>query len=206
MRRHKLFYGSAYDRGLEILLDYWPIIRDCFPDASLDVAYGWEWFQARYGHDRDRMRWMREMDARLNATGIIHHGRVGKDALRAIRRSCGIWAYPCQVYELYPITALEAQGDGCVPCVIECGALGEVVQSGVKVNGSARDPDVRGSYIRELLALMGDEERWEQERRKGEAYAALHRWEHVAHAWLDYFQDSDSSKRMFQTPGAGTQQ
>lgn len=187
MRRHKLFYGSAYDRGLEILLSIWPDIRQRFPDATLDVAYGWDWFRSRHGNDPVRMKWMGDMELRLQAPGVTDHGRIGQTELAAIRRRCGIWAYPCTFFEIQCITALETQGDGCVPCVVECGALGEVVRSGVTIPGDAREPATQMRFLAELLALMNDGERWAAESANGIAYAQCLRWQAAAEAWLPYF-------------------
>lgn len=187
MKRHKLFYGSAYDRGLEVLLDFWPRIRQRHPDATIDVAYGWDSYLAWFRNDPERIAWMRDIEMQLQQPGITHHARVSKNALCAIRRSCGIWAYPCRFFEIHCITALEAQADGCVPCVIECGALGESVQCGVKVQGNGYDTSVQEIFLEELLSLMDDEERWRIEREKGQAFARGLNWQRTAAEWTSHF-------------------
>jgi len=100
MRQHKLFWGSSYDRGLNHLLKMWPAIKEKYPDASLEVCYGWDLFVNRYANNPERMAWKEGVDKMMKADGITHHGRVGKRELDEITKKCGIWAYPTDFDEI----------------------------------------------------------------------------------------------------------
>ncbi len=189
-RQHKLFWASSYDRGLQHLLKMWPEVVKKFPDATLDIYYGWNLFIAGYRNNPERMNWKDRMDEQMKYKGITHHGRVGQSDLKRGRLECGIWAYPTDFDEINCITALESQRDGCVPCVINRAALKETVGSGVRVEGDIYDPEVKEEYLKQLLLLMGDEKRWKAEQAKGEEFAKAYSWAKIAKQWHKKFMEA----------------
>lgn len=187
MRQHKLLWCSSYDRGLQHLLKLWPFILEKYPDATLDIAYGWNLFLTGYQDNPERMAWKDRMDELMKQKGITHHGRVSKDKLNKITSECGIWAYTTDFDEINCISALNCQLLSCVPCVINRTALKETVSSGVKVEGDIYDPDVKEEYLKQLLTLMGDKKKWEEESKKGKLFAKDYLWERVAKEWVINF-------------------
>lgn len=187
-RKHKLFYGSSYDRGLDILLYIWSNIREEFPDAELHVCYGWDLFDVAAANNPERQKWKEMMLPLMDQEGIVHHGRVGKEELSRIRRSCGIWAYPTYFTEINCITALEAQNDGLVPVVIDLAALKETVKSGVKVKGNIRDPKVMKKYKDALIKTMKDGKEWKKQSSKAEKVGDDHSWQNIAMRWSREFE------------------
>ena len=186
-KRHTLFWGSSYDRGLDTLLFLWPDIRNVFPDAILHVCYGWNLFLVANRDNPERMQWKRSMDTMLKQGGIIHHGRVGKEELRAVRKQCGIWAYPTEFPEINCITALDAQKDGVVPVTMDSFAMKETVQSGVKISGDIKNPVVFDTFSKELLSIMSDDVRWKAEVAKGKKFAKSYYWKNIAKKWDGVF-------------------
>ncbi len=186
-RQHKLFWGSSYDRGLNHLLKMWPAILEKYPDATLDICYGWGLFSTRYANNPERMTWKNNIDKLMKQQGITHHGRIGKEALNEITKKCGVWAYPTDFDEINCITALNCQALGCVPCVINKAALKETVGSGVRVEGDIYDPETREEYLTRLLNLMGDEKLWKAEQLKGIEFAKNYLWEQIAEQWIQEF-------------------
>jgi glycosyltransferase involved in cell wall biosynthesis len=186
MKNHKLFWGSSYDRGIQHLLKMWPTIRASYPDATLDVAYGWDLFDRGYANNPERMAWKERISKEMQQPGITHHGRVGKDKLKEIREKCGIWAYPTEFFEINCITALESQRDGLVPVVINLGALNETVQTGVKVEGDIYDDETKDAYLKALLDMMGDQKKWEAESEKAKAFAKEYTWNNISNNWIYY--------------------
>ncbi len=186
-RHHKLFYGSSYDRGLEHLLGMWPMIKEAIPDSELHVAYGWDLFIAAYKDNPERLAWKARIDKQMTQPGITHHGRLSKEKLKELQKECGIWAYPTHFGETCCITALDTQANGCVPVVISYAALKETVQSGVKVDGDIYDPETKDTYLKALIDLLKDEERWKKEQLKGVRFAKQFSWENVAEKWEEVF-------------------
>lgn len=183
MRRTRLFYGSSYDRGLEILLKMWPKIIEKYPKAELHVCYGWDFFDSAFADNPERQGWKEKINKMMRQPGIVHHGRIGKEKLKQVREHCGIWAYPTFFAEINCITALEAQRDGCVPVTMNEFALKETVMSGVKLDGDIYDPEIQEKYVKGLLDLMGDEQRWLDEQAKGREAVKDYEWEKIAEKW-----------------------
>lgn len=187
MKQHKLFWGSSYDRGIQHILKMWSKIKEKFPDATLDICYGWGLFAQRFAGNPERMTWMENMNKLMEQDGITNHGKVGREELAKIRNGCGIWVYPTDFNEINCMTALECQVSGVVPCVINKAALQETVGSGIKVDGDIYDPDTREEYLKQLLALMGDEKRWKEEQLKGVEFAKKFTWLNLAQEWIKEF-------------------
>ncbi len=123
---HKLVWSSSYDRGLDKVLDAWPRIRELWPDATLDVYYGWDTGDKVYGTNN---RVYNEFRARVNEgmqqDGITHYGRVSQRVLAKAFYKAGYWLYPTEFAETYCITALEMQAAGVIPVTTGVGALPE---------------------------------------------------------------------------------
>lgn len=182
-RQHKLFWGSSYDRGIQYLLFMWPEITQKFPDAELHVCYGWDTFVQLNGNNPERMAWMQSVVTLLKQPGITEHGRLGKKELAEVRKSCGIWAYPTDFQEINCITALDAQSDGLVPVTTSLAALQETVGTGIKVSGDIRNEKIQKEYLKELLSLMGDAKKWEEESKKAVKFAKNYQWPLISEQW-----------------------
>jgi glycosyltransferase involved in cell wall biosynthesis len=182
-RQHKLFWGSSYDRGLQYLLFMWPDIKKAVPDAILHVCYGWETFLQLSGNNPERMAWYQSMVTLMKQPGIVDHGRVGKKELSEVRKQCGVWAYPTDFQEINCITALDVQHDGLVPVTMSLAALQETVGSGIKLSGDIKKEEVQKEYLKQLISMMQDEEKWAKESKKGQKFAKDYGWETISKEW-----------------------
>jgi len=185
-RHHKLFWGSSYDRGLDVLLYIWQDVRKAIPDAQLHITYGWDMFDRVSSNNPERMKWKQQVVDLSKQAGVIHHGRVGKAKLAKIRQLCGVWAYPTYFQEINCITALECQKDGVVPVAMNFAALSETVQSGILVDGDIKDPAVVEKFTKELIGLMNDKPRWRKESIKAKKVAKKYYWNKIAAQWNEY--------------------
>lgn len=186
-RIHRLIWASSYDRGIIHLLKMWPKILAKFPDTTLEIFYGWDLFLKGFQNNPERMKWKAKIDEMMTQTGITHHGRVGKLKLLEHMGNSGIIPYCTDFEEINCITVLNAQKVGCVPCVINKAALKETVGSGIKIDGEIWDPEVREEYLTKLLELMGDEEKWQEESKKGIEFAKSYSWDKIANLWIKEF-------------------
>lgn len=186
-KQHTLFWGSSYDRGLDILLSMWGDIKAKYPDAMLHVTYGWDLFDKATVANKERQEWKKTQEELMKQEGIVHHGRVGKDELSKIRKQCGIWAYPTYFPEIFCITAIEAQADGVVPVAINYAALSETVGSGTLIEGDIYNKDVQEKFKEELLRMMGDESWWKKQQVIGGKFANTFGWGIQANKWATEF-------------------
>lgn len=189
-KHHKLFWGSSYDRGLDVLLQVWGDVKEKYPDATLDVCYGWDLFDIAAAGNPERQQWKTIVVELLKQDGITEHGRIGKNELAEIRKQCGIWAYPTNFEEINCITALECQNDGLVPITMAKAALVETAKNGILIpevigvaKGGINNPTILKEYLKQLLELMGDKEKWEKMSHKCEKFARKYSWTTIAAEW-----------------------
>ena len=189
MKNHKLFYSSSYDRGLEHLLKMWPNIKMAFPDATLDIAYGWDIFDRANHNNPERMSWKENMVKLMQQVDVTEHGRVGKEKLQELRKKCGILAYPAHFQEISCISVMEAMRDGLVPVTTDLAALKETNDVGALVKGDIYDPKVKNDYLTLLLEVMGDESVWKKYQQKCLQKAKKFSWENVEKKWIELFRN-----------------
>lgn len=128
-RANSVGYFSSYDRGLECLLDMWPKVLEQNKDATLDIYYGWDIFDAVHKSNPEQMKWKWGMIRKLNdlKNSVTEHGRVTHEELAKAMKDIKVWAYPTEFTEINCITALKAQEAGCIPVTTGCYALEETV-------------------------------------------------------------------------------
>jgi glycosyltransferase involved in cell wall biosynthesis len=186
-KQHSIYWGSSYDRQLDVLLFMWPDILKRFPNAKLNICYGWQTFDALRGGNPERLQWKQNIERMMQQPGIIHWGRLGKEELKRVRQTCGIWAYPTEFPEINCITALECQLDGVVPVTMNHYALKETVGSGVKIDGDIHLMEIQEKYKESLIDLMGDTKKWKEESEKGKEFAKNYDWSNIASKWIEEF-------------------
>lgn len=188
----KIFYGSSYDRGLEHLLKMWAEIKKEVPEATLEIAYGWQLFEKFYANNPASMAWKQNIDELMKQDGITHHGRLSQKKVAELMEQCGVWAYPTHFGEISCINAMKAQALGCIPVVVNYAALQETVQHGVKVDGDIWTKEARDSYREALIKTLKDNKFQEKIRPEMMKWARnLFRWENVAIQWSSDFANDE---------------
>lgn len=190
---HKIFYGSSHVRGLAYLYEIWPEVKKAVPDATLDVYYGRESYDAVHKGSPERMKWMDDIiNKGKQLEGVEDHGKVSQEHINRAIFSSGVWAYPCPFPEIYCITAIKAQAGGAVPVASDFGALAETVQYGVKVRMVAQkegtplgkgDLKFLDTYREDLIQMLKDPKRQEKIRPAMVKWAKTQSWKNVAKAW-----------------------
>ena len=165
----------------------WSDIKKQYPDATLDVAYGWDLFDKAAVNNKERQEWKKDVVELLKQPGVTEHGRVGKDKLEEIRSECGIWVYPTYFTEIFCITALECQNDGLVPVTMSLGALKETAKEGILIEGGIYKKEVQDQFKRKLLKLMSDKHEWKHLSNKCQKFARSYDWTSIARKWRDEF-------------------
>ena len=178
---YSCIYSSNYGRGLEILLDIWPTIKQKFPKATLDLYYGWK----HWGHlTPEKEAHMKAQVAQLATLGVRDHGMVSHKELDDAHARTSLWTYPCIAPETFCITALRAQVAGNIPVILEGSALTETVRHGFR----CRD---REAYLATLIEAMENAPKISAEDRKniGTFVREEYTWEAVALQWKKLFEE-----------------
>lgn len=178
---YSCIYGSNYARGLEVLLDNWPLVKSLFPQATLDIYYGWEHWGLLSKETEIKMR---NQIINYFHLGVVDHGCVGHDELNRAYEKASLWTYPCISWEVFCITALKAQYAGAIPVIIDGTALPDTAPHGYRCQ-DGRD------YLFTLIQAMSEVENISLDDRKAmrtfidEKYT----WGQVARKWRDIFEN-----------------
>jgi len=112
-------YSSHSERGLNLLLSNWGIIRKRAPDATLKVCtpqYGLQYFLNTI-----------ESFSHLKEMGVSFLGAIDQRSLYKIIAETDYWLYPTRYEETYCITALEMQAMKVCVLASSCSALKDTV-------------------------------------------------------------------------------
>lgn len=186
---HALVYTSCYDRGLVHLLNIWPELKTKFPNATLDICYGWQYLWNTTDEGKIQLKKLFDSVKHLN---ITDHGTVGHAKLISIMKNSSIWAYPCKFYETFCITGVKMQACGVVPVVNKIGALADTVgEAGYFMyNYNVDDPLITDQFKTLLFSAMSNVEAdWPESRRELLAKQTQDRWswDNVADLWIKNF-------------------
>lgn len=136
-RKNIVLYSSSPDRGLDLLLNLWPKVREQVPDAELHYCYSSVYDKVAQqnpviGEFRARIEGLAQQD------GVVNLGSLSQPELAKKMEKCLVWVAPSfhtpggqPFYETYCIGALEAAAAGCALVVSDWGALSERVLDAV---------------------------------------------------------------------------
>jgi len=205
-------YGSAPDRGLQVVLEAWPQIRSAVPNATLEVYYGFS--SSFLKHIQLTMpnqeQWVHHMHNLLKQKGVILKGMVDHPTLARAYASAGFILYPTVFPETGCVTLMKAMCMGAIPITSKFATstlpeLTQVYDLGPRplVGGYGQDPLWKQLWIEHVIevALQDIEERRLetivktpeprpiQKHRKEMKTWARERflWQHVAGIWKNSF-------------------
>lgn len=181
----RCIYASSPDRGLDILLQNWPLVREKVPDAELHVFYGFNKTYDELHKHNQHMKEFRDTCLKLlQQPGVVYHGRVGHEQLTKEFLRSALWTYPTYFTEISCITAMKAQAAGAIPVTTALAALNETVQYGYKISFSIYDKRTQLSWVNIVADLLQHPEKQEKIRQPMIEWARQHfGWKQVAAQW-----------------------
>lgn len=188
---HKMIYASSHVRGLAYIYEIWDDVKKAVPDATLDVFYGRESYDAVHKGNPERMKWMDGMIEKAKSLdGVTDHGKVSQERIVQESFKSGVWVYPCPFPEIYCITAIKSQAAGAIPVSSNFAALDETVQYGTKLPMKQVSEITVGDGNREFLdkfkkALIDMLKNPDQEKIRPEMmkWARTVSWAEIARGW-----------------------
>lgn len=150
----RVIYASSPDRGLLGLLDMWPDVRAREPEAELHIYYDWSVFRRRCPREAEDLE-----DLVNDLPGVFYHGGVSHEELHSAFLASGVWAYPLTdpEVETFCITAVKAMAAGCIPVVVNTGALPHVLGGehwGACSLEALRTPEGEHAFVEKLLQAL----------------------------------------------------
>jgi glycosyltransferase involved in cell wall biosynthesis len=186
-RGNRLIYTSSANRGLGLLLELLPRIRQHVPDVELDIFYGFDvWKRAAAGNPAE-LEEIAQLESKVAATEGAHaRGRASQQDLAKAWLKAKVWAYPTWFTETSCISAMEAQGSGCVPVTTALAALNETVASGILVEPPL-DENYKNSFVNAVVKLLTDEPYRQKYVGAGREFAEGLSWDSLARDWEEMF-------------------
>jgi glycosyltransferase involved in cell wall biosynthesis len=142
-----LAYTSTPFRGLDVLLQAFPAIRERLPGARLRVYSGMGLYRVRPDEDPHTALY----EACRTLSGAEYVGPVSQSALARALLEIDVHAYPCTFAETSCIAAMEAMASGAMIVATNLGALAETTAGFghlMEFHGN------RGSFVAEYAAFM----------------------------------------------------
>ena len=182
---YSVIYPSAYYRGLETLLKFWPEVKKEVPEATLDIYYGWNSWVGLEGEDDFYKRMVKKLKE-MEKLGVKEHGRVDHKTLAKKYAESKVWAYPTEFPEIWCITAVKANLAGCKPVITDVAALKEtggpnadyIVTDKIYSNEYAQE-----KFIKKLIKALKEE----HDTAEQVAWAKQYDWSEIAKQWKEQF-------------------
>jgi glycosyltransferase involved in cell wall biosynthesis len=172
--RSRLVYASQARRGLDVLLQVFPRIREKVPDATLHIV-GYE----------PTASGLKGVDS--SHPGVVWRGTLGKAELAYELRSAAVLAYPCTLKETFCTAVAEAQAAGLPVVTTDRAALSERVSDGIDgllVPGSPHDQGYQSAFVDKVVRLLRDSHTWQQMSECAKEKAQRHYdWGRIAALW-----------------------
>jgi glycosyltransferase involved in cell wall biosynthesis len=178
-----LVYSSAPFRGLDVLLEAFPLIRACLPEARLLVHSSLGIYQVEAAADAHQALYAR---ARAMA-GVDYRGAVAQPDLAQALKGALCFAYPSTFPETFCTAALEAMAAGALAVVGDLGALAETTRGLAEL--VAPGEDYAGRFAARVVSVLADREALgERLSRQRRLLAASSSWAVRARAWEGFLQ------------------
>jgi glycosyltransferase involved in cell wall biosynthesis len=147
-----LVYTSTPFRGLDVLLEAFPLVRARLAGARLLVHSSLGVYQVAESDDayRDLYRRCRTM------AGVEYLGGVSQPELASALKGALCFAYPSTFPETFCTSAIEAMAAGCLAVVGDLGALAETTQGLAELVPVSSDrTDYAHRFAGRLVELLG---------------------------------------------------
>jgi len=177
--KNKLIYASAPYRGLDILIDLFPKIREQIKNAELFV----------FGYLTDP-KYESLYKKAESIEGIRIMRNISRQAFVQEFLNSYIMIYPNHFPETSCIAAMESQAAGTPIVSSNLGALPETVKGGVLISGNPHSKKYQDDFVGETVSLLQNRTKWLELSKKGREYILKNNsWDKIAKEWMEEFNE-----------------
>lgn len=186
-RERACLFSSMPDRGLDVLVGFWPRIRAAVPDAELWVTSGWQLWGFTNSESDDRWREVLGVEAMPEGVRLLsRNGSLSKSALIELQQRAWLGLYPSRFPEMFCYAAAESAAAGTPMITSDLDALSERVdhgRTGLLIPGDVTDPAVQDQFVAATVELLTDRDRRDRFAEAAVADSASCAVEAVADQW-----------------------
>ena len=148
-----LAYTSTPFRGLEILLEVFPQIRQAIPGTKLKVFSSMKVYNYDEQQDHEKYGWIYRQCQELE--GVDYIGSIPQPQLAEQLKSVSVFAYPNTFPETSCIAAMEAMASGCYIVTSQLGALPETCAGFARlIPMEGYWEEYKQRFVRETVAVL----------------------------------------------------
>jgi glycosyltransferase involved in cell wall biosynthesis/2-polyprenyl-3-methyl-5-hydroxy-6-metoxy-1,4-benzoquinol methylase len=179
----RLIYSSTPYRGLDILAEVFPKIKQRVPHAHLKVFSSLEVYGDSYITDEFEFLYHQLS----NTEGIDYSGSIKQDQLAIEHMKAELLAYPCTYPETCCVTALESQTAGTPIVTSDLAALPETAPDDVaiRIPGNPQSKEYKEQFINAVVELLTNKNIWEKKHKA--CLSKDYSWTTIAKEWIKEF-------------------
>jgi glycosyltransferase involved in cell wall biosynthesis len=189
---HSIVWASSPDRGLHVLLEIFPKIRQKVPDAILKIFYRFEpWYQGvknAMTPNGQRARYIKEcIDqlGRYGENGVFLIGPIGNKEMAKELLASKVLAYTCEPFrftEGFSVTIMDACAAGCVPIISDVDAIGEVYKdAAVVIRG--KPSKSKATWVDMIVKMLTNDQETAIARERARTFAQKFSRQEAAKSW-----------------------
>ena len=183
----KLIYSSTPFRGLDVLLNVFPKIKELVPEAELHIFSSMK----VYGAEKEPEEFQALYNKAKEMEGVVYHGSVTRKELAKEMKSSAILAYPNHYPETCCNTAMEAITAGTPIVTTNKAALSEIVPKdcGILIDGDSHSKEYQDKFIDSIARILKNKPLWNQMHDSCKKYDFS--WETISKEWIKEFFPED---------------
>lgn len=196
---YKFIWPSSPDRGLDVVLEMWPDIKEIIPEAELHIFYGWDNYDKAVAVTQNQymimyknkvMKLLEYMEE--NDLNVVWRGRIGQQELADEFLSASYLPYFGEFLETNWISGIEAQAANCVPIISNIGGAPENLSTaGFQIQGFPKNFAYRKqalAVIKELSLRTEDNIRWDN--KIMQTFSEKYTWDNSFKGWQQIVKES----------------
>lgn len=201
--KNRLIYTSAPDRGLDLLLDFFPDIKNLFPDTQLHIYSSFStWGKSDPFH--------KELETKIfektKQEGVfLHEPLTNKELAKKLSENY-LFLYPnhesSETYfhaETFGMAVVEAQFAGLPIVTSDRGALGETVENnktGFLISENPYSEKYKKTFLEKTISLLSDENIWQSYSNNAKEFAQKFELKKITDTWENLFKTLLTEERV----------
>jgi glycosyltransferase involved in cell wall biosynthesis len=189
---HSIVWASSPDRGLHVLLELFPKIRQKVPDAILKIFYRFEpWYQGvkdAVTPNGQRARYIKECIDRLGKygeNGVFLIGAISNREMAKEFLSSKVLAYTCEPFrftEGFSVTIMDACAAGCIPIISDVDAIGEVYADAAEII-KGKPSKNKDQWIGKIVEMLTNDDKATKAQERARTFAQEFSRQRAAKSW-----------------------